>query len=227
MSDYARHEHHDFLAAAGQALADPPLQAALVRLTGTLMAGNRRGYAALADSDQLRDHAKRIKEHTLAHLDEYLEQLETSIHKRGGHVHWAATAQDARDLVVKIASETGCRRAVKSKSMTSEEIHLNPALEGAGIQVTETDFGEFIIQLAGERPSHLVAPAVHHTRESISAILSEHTGEKLPDEPGLLAKVGRRLLRDKFYHADLGITGGNFAIAETGTVVLVTNEGNG
>src|SRR5262245_8876287 len=132
MANYARHEHHDFLGAAGQALADAPLQAALVRLTGTLMAGNRRGYAALADSDRLRDHAKRIKEHTLAHLDEYLEELESSVLKVGGHVHWAGTAEDARRIVLEIAHEAGCGRAVKSKSMTTEEIHLNPALEAAG-----------------------------------------------------------------------------------------------
>jgi L-lactate dehydrogenase complex protein LldF len=226
MSDYARHEHHDFLAASRQALADPPLQAALLRLTGTLMEGNRRGYAALADSDALRSHAKRIKEHTLAHLDRYLEQLEASVQRLGGRVHWVATAEDARQIIVEIAREEGCRHAVKSKSMTSEEVHLNPALEAAGLEVTETDFGEFIIQLAGERPSHLVAPAVHHTRESVSRILSAHTGEELPDEPAPLAQVGRRLLREKFRAADLGITGVNFAVAETGTVVLISNEGN-
>src|SRR5947199_888580 len=129
MDDYAHHEHHDFLGAAAQALQDAPLQAALVRLTGTLMAGNRRGFAALADSDALRDHAKRIKEHTLAHLDRYLEQLEGSVQRLGGHVHWAATAEDARRIVTDIARTAGCRRAVKSKSMTSEEVHLNGALE--------------------------------------------------------------------------------------------------
>src|SRR5947209_12240918 len=117
MTDYARHEHHDFLAAAGQALADPPLQAALIRLTGTLLAGNRRGYAALADSDQLRDHAKRIKEHTLAHLDRYLEQLEASVQRLGGHVHWAADAAEARRIILEIAQKSGCKRIVKSKSM--------------------------------------------------------------------------------------------------------------
>src|SRR5262249_35415511 len=146
---------------------------------------------------------------------------------RGGHVHWAETAEDARRIVTHIAKETGCRRIVKSKSMTTEEVHLNPALEAAGLEVTETDFGEFIIQLAGERPSHLVAPAVHHTRESVARILSRHTGESLPNEAGPLAGVGRRLLRAKFAQADLGLTGGNFLVAETGTVVLVTNEGNG
>ena len=111
--------------------------------------------------------------------------------------------------------------------MTSEEIHLNPALEQAGIEVTETDFGEYIIQVAGERPSHLVAPAVHHTRESMARVLSKHLGEQLADDPQSLAMTGRRVLREKFRRADLGITGANFAVAETGTVVLVTNEGNG
>src|SRR5437762_6326758 len=183
MSSYAVHEHHDFLGAADQALQDIPLQAALVRLTNTLMAGNRRGFAALADSNALRDHAKRIKEHTLAHLDRYLEQLEASVQRLGGQVHWAADAEEARTIVVDIARRAQCTRAVKSKSMTSEEIHLNPALEAAGIEVTETDYGEFIIQLAGERPSHLVAPAVHHTRESVCRILSKHTGKQLPDDP--------------------------------------------
>src|SRR5262245_34652195 len=179
MTKYARNEHHEFLNATDQALADPPLQAALARLTGTLMAGNRRGFAALANSEKLRDHAKRIKEHTLAHLDRYLEQLEASVMRQGGQVHWAADAEDARRIIVSIARDTGSRRVVKSKSMTSEEIHLNSALETAGIEVTETDFGEFIIQLAGERPSHLVAPAVHHTRESIARVLSGHVGEQL------------------------------------------------
>jgi L-lactate dehydrogenase complex protein LldF len=226
MNDYARHEHHDFLNATRQALADPPLQAALVRLTSTLMTANRRGYAALPDIDALRDHAKRIKEHALAHLDRYLEQLEASVQKHGGHVHWVADAEEARRIVLDIARQTNSRRIVKSKSMTTEEIHLNPALEAAGLEVTETDFGEFIIQLAGERPSHLVAPAVHHTRESIARILSKHTGESLPDEPQVLAQTGRRLLRAKFAQADMGISGANFAVAETGTIVLISNEGN-
>src|SRR5262245_45517189 len=216
MTDYKRHEHHDFTGATAQALADEPLQAALIRLTSTLMAGNRRSFAALADSDALRDHAKRIKEHTLAHLDKYLEQLEASVQRLGGQVHWATTAADARDIVLRIARDANCKRAVKSKSMTSEEIHLNSALEAAGIEVTETDYGEFIIQIAGERPSHLVAPAVHHTRESIAAVLSRYVGEELPDDPRILAMTGRRVLRQKFQAADLGISGVNFAIAETG-----------
>ncbi len=227
MNDYARHEHHDFQGATKQALQDAPLQAALVRLTDTLMTANRRGFAALSDSSQLRDHAKRIKEHTLAHLDQYLEQLESSIQKLGGAVHWAATAEDARQIIRQIAQASNCRRAVKSKSMTSEEIHLNATLEAAGVEVTETDFGEYILQLAHERPSHLVAPAVHHTRESIARVLSQHLGQPLPDDARTLALAGRKALRDRFYHADLGISGVNFAVAETGSIVLITNEGNG
>ena len=199
MTDYARHEHHDFLDAAGQALADPPL-------AGRAGAPDRaRSWPATAaatppwpTATPLRDHAKRIKEHTLAHLDRYLEQLEASVAAAA-----AATSTGRRRrrtparIVVDIAQQAGCRRVVKSKSMTTEEVHLNPALEAAGLEVTETDFGEFIIQLAGERPSHLVAPAVHHTRESIARILSAHTGDALPDDPASLARAGRRLLRDE------------------------------
>src|ERR1700682_2576350 len=203
MTTYAQHEHHDFLGASHHALNDPPLQAALVRLTDTLLAANRRGLAALADSDQLRDHAKRIKQHTLAHLDQYLEQLEASVQRLGGHVHWATGAAEACRIVVDIAQRTGCKHAVKSKSMTSEEVHLNPALEAAGIEVTETDFGEYILQVAGERPSHLVAPAVHHTRESVARVLSGYVRESLPDDPAAVALTGRRVLREKFRRADL------------------------
>jgi L-lactate dehydrogenase complex protein LldF len=227
MGDYASHEHHDFTGAVAQALTDVPLQAALGRLSDTLMTANRRGYEALADSDLLRDHAKRIKEHTLAHLDRYLEELERSVERAGGHVHWAGSAEDARRIILDIADENGCKRIVKSKSMTSEEIHLNPALEAAGLEVTETDFGEYIIQLAGERPSHLVAPAVHHTRESVARVLSKHLGRQLPDDPVALAAEGRAALRTRFEQADMGISGANFAVAQTGTIVLITNEGNG
>src|SRR5205807_10597471 len=139
----------------------------------------------------------------------------------------AGTAEEARQVVLDIAEGSNCRHAVKSKSMTSEEIHLNAALQAANIEVTETDFGEYILQLAGERPSHLVAPAVHHTRESSARILEKHTGEPIDDDPKTLAMKGRELLRAKFRAADLGISGVNFAVAETGTIVLITNEGNG
>jgi L-lactate dehydrogenase complex protein LldF len=227
MTIYAQEEHKDFAGAVQQALADAPLQSALERLTNTLMAANRRSFAALPDSDALRSYAKRIKEHTLSRLDTYLVQLDESVKRAGGHVHWALDAEHAGRIVVEIAEQSNCRHAVKSKSMTSEEVHLNAALEDAGIEVTETDFGEFILQVAGQRPSHLVAPAVHHTRESIARVLSQFFQRPIPDSPQSLAQAGRAALRQKFRQADLGITGANFAVAETGTIVLVTNEGNG
>ncbi|HEX3315571.1 MAG TPA: LutB/LldF family L-lactate oxidation iron-sulfur protein [Gemmataceae bacterium] len=225
--DYAREIHHDFLGASDQALADAPLQAALERLTDTLLAANRKGYAALGDSSDLRDHAKRIKQHTLANLDRYLEQLEASVIRAGGKVHWAADADEACRIIVELSQSTNSKRIVKSKSMTTEEVHLNHALEAAGCHVAETDYGEFIIQITKERPSHIVAPAVHHTRESIAHVLTEYTGETLPPDPRTLALVGRRLLRDEFRRADMGISGANFAVAETGSICLITNEGNG
>ncbi len=225
--DYAKHEHHDFIGGVAQAMDDKPLQFALSRLADTLMAANRKGYGTMDDSSALRDHAKRVKEHTLAHLDKYLEQLEASVVKLGGKVHFADDSADACKIITDIALKTGCRKVVKSKSMTTEEIHLNPALEKIGAEVTETDYGEWIIQIAGERPSHIVAPAVHHTRETIASVLSKYTGQTLSDEPKELAQVGRRLLRDRFFQADMGISGVNFAVAETGTITLITNEGNG
>src|SRR5947209_1319640 len=150
-TDYARHEHHDFLGASRSALTDGPLQA--------------------------------------------------------GRLHWVTPREDTRRIVAGIATASGCRRIVKPKSITTAEIHPNPALEAAGLEVTETDFGEYIIQRAGERPSHLVAPAVHHTRESIARVLSEHLKEELPDEPHALAQAGRRVLREKFRTADMGLSG--------------------
>ncbi|MCS7168438.1 MAG: LutB/LldF family L-lactate oxidation iron-sulfur protein [Gemmatales bacterium] len=225
--DYRREEHHDFHGASRVALADAPLQQALARLTQTLQQGNRRGFAELPDSDALRSYAKQIKAHTLAHLDRYLEQLETRVREAGGQVHWAEDAEQACQIVVGLVRSCGGQAVVKAKSMTTEEIHLNRALESAGVRVTETDFGEFIIQLSGERPSHIVAPAIHHTRERIAAILSRHLGEAVPEDAQAIAQTGRQLLRRRFYEAEVGITGVNFAIAETGTLVLVTNEGNG
>lgn len=225
--DYAKQQHHDFVPASRQALRNRQLQAALERLTDTLMAANRRGYAALPDADALRSHAKRIKEHTLAHLSDYLEQLEGSVTSLGGRVHWASDADDACRIVLSIAEAEGVKRVVKAKSMTSEEIHLNEALEWLGVEVTETDFGEFVIQLEKERPSHLVAPAVHHTKLSIAKVLSHRLHRVIEDEARTLAMTGRAVLRERFRQAEMGITGVNFAVAETGTIVLVTNEGNG
>ncbi len=227
MTDFTAEEHHEFLAAADQALASATLQSALGRLAETLGQRNRDAYAALPDSSLLRDQARAIKDAALAELDLHLETLEASVRRLGGHVHYAADGADACQTIVKIIQNAAGQRVVKSKSMTTEEIHLNRALDEAGIHVVETDFGEYILQVAGQRPSHLVAPAVHLRVGEVAEILSGDAGRPLPADAAELAAYARGRLRDEFARADVGITGANFAVAETGTVVLVTNEGNG
>ena len=142
-------------------------------------------------------------------------------------MHWADTAEDAREIVLKLCRDKGVRMAVKSKSMATEEIDLNEALEHAGVTPVETDLGEYIIQLAHERPSHIIAPAIHKTKGQVAELISAVAGKQLAADPEVLTAAARVLLREKFLQADMGITGANFAVAETGTVVLVTNEGNG
>jgi len=225
-SRFATHEHHEFQEASREALASANLQLALSRLGETLAAGNRRAFEELGGSSLLRDKARAIKEHTLSHLDRYLEQLEAAITARGGQVHWAATGEEANEIVAQIARRRGVTRAVKSKSMVTEEIHLNRHLEKEGIEITETDFGEFIIQLAGERPSHIVAPVVHKTVDEVAEVLNRRLDANEPAEAHALAQLARRRLREKFAGAEMGITGANFVVAETGTIVLVSNEGN-
>ena len=227
VSRFAVHEHHEFLEATQQALASASLQLALSRLGDALAEGNRKAFDLLPGSSLLRDKARAIKDHTLAHLDEYLEQLEAAVKARGGHVHFAADAADANAIVSQVIRERNVRRVVKSKSMATEEIHLNAHLERAGVEVTETDFGEFIIQLAGERPSHIVGPALHKSAQEMADLLNARFGVHLSCEPAELAQFARGVLRQKFAEADMGITGGNFLIAETGTVVVISNEGNG
>lgn len=226
-TDYKRHEHHEFLAASAAALEDPSLQAALAQLGDTLGLRHRQAFAAFPPADVLREKARAIKDATLAELDRHLETLEASVVARGGHVHYAADGDDACRTILAILQSHQARRVVKSKSMTNEEIGLNAALEAAGCEVVETDFGEFIIQLAGHRPSHLIAPAIHLRLAEAREILSRDAGELLPDSAEELAGYARHRLREEFAAADAGITGVNFAVAETGTVVLVTNEGNG
>ena len=225
-TDFRASEHHEFLTASRQALHSANLQLALARLGDTLGQKNRDAYAAYPGSTAMRELARGIKDRTLAELDRHLETLEASVNRNGGQVHFAADASDAREIVLSILKSRGCRSVVKSKSMTTEEIHLNPALVAAGIDTIESDFGEYIIQLAGQRPSHLVAPAVHMTVGEVAEVLSRHSPEPLPADATALAQFARRQLRAKFATADAGITGGNFAVAETGTVVVVENEGN-
>jgi len=183
--------------------------------------------AALADPEASRDAARRARARAVARLDAHLDQFARAASARGATVHWAETAADARAIVTGIARERGIRLAVKSKSMASEEISLNEALQGAGVTVVESDLGEYIVQLAGETPSHIIAPAVHKTREEISRLFERHLGEPRTDSIPELVGMARKHLRGKFLSAGMGVSGGNFLVADTGSVVLVTNEGNG
>ncbi|MER3455769.1 MAG: iron-sulfur cluster-binding protein [candidate division GAL15 bacterium] len=211
---------------SARAVQDPALREAIRRVTGHL--GGRRAQvtAELPHFDTLRERAKHIKQHTLAHLDRYLEQLEHQVRARGGHVHWARDAEEAAACVVRICQQGQAKRVAKSKSMVTEEVELNRALEEAGMEVVETDLGEFVVQISGDRPSHLIAPIIHKRREEVAELFSRHLGTP-PDAPvPVLTAAARAHLRQTFLRADVGITGANFLVAETGTVVLVENEGN-
>ena len=213
---------------ATQALGDRFLHEALDIATTKFITLRREAFGDFPEGERLRDRARAIKEATLQRLDEHLDKLVASVERLGGHVHFATTAEEARDVVLDIARRTGARMAVKSKSMATEEIHLNDALEAIGVTPVETDLGEYIIQLAHERPSHIIAPAIHKTKGQVAELFSRELKRPgLPADPEVLTKIAREELREKFLTADLGITGANFAVAETGTVVLVTNEGNG
>lgn len=195
--------------------------------TQRFLANRAKLVAELDTWEALRDAAHEIRWHTLDHLDYYLELLERNIVAAGGHVHWARDGEQANDIFVSIARAHGVQTAVKSKSMASEEIHLNDALERAGIRVLETDLGEYIIQLAGTPPSHIIVPALHLTKEGIAQLFREKLGVDAPADPARLTEIAQKKLRAEFLNADLGISGANFLLAETGTLVLVTNEGNG
>ena len=217
-----------FRARAGQALEDTFLQQALTIATTRFIELRREAFGEFPEGDALRDRARAIKEATLQRLDHYLEQLVDHVERRGGHVHYATTPDEARRIILDIARRTNTRMVVKSKSMATEEIHLNEALEAAGITPVETDLGEYIIQLAHERPSHIIAPAIHKTKGQVAELFSRELRRPgIPADPEVLTAIARAELREKFLQADMGITGANFAVADTGTVVLVTNEGNG
>lgn len=210
-----------------RAMADPVLQAALDRAIPSFLVSRAQAFASLPDAEAVRDRARAIRAHTMAHLDRYLEQFAQEVERHGGKVFWAATAREACDYVVNLARARGISTVAKSKSMVSEEIGLNAALEAAGIRVVETDLGEFIIQLAGERPSHIITPAIHKRREDVSQLFQKHLGMPPTNEIPEMTATARRALRQVFLDARMGISGVNFGIAETGTLVLVTNEGNG
>jgi L-lactate dehydrogenase complex protein LldF len=212
---------------AAHALQDAPLQQALQLLVHNFVPRRVVAMAALGNAEALRSQARAIKEQTMARLDEYLELFATRLQQIGGQVHWAHDAAEARSIIAAIAQQTHTKVVVKGKSMAAEEIDLNPFLEAHGLEVLETDLGEYIIQLAGETPSHIIAPAIHKTRQQIAALLHEKLGTPYTEQIPEMTQIARRALRQHFLRADMGITGVNFAIAETGSIVLVTNEGNG
>jgi len=209
-----------------KALNDQNLQKALKNFSTLIQEKRNLAFSLLDDSEGLRDQAHNIKKETLERIDEYLEHLEKNVIRLGGKVHWARDAKKAREIVKTIASDKGVKTVVKGKSMVTEEIALNQGLIARGIEVSETDLGEFIIQLAEEPPSHLVGPAIHKTKEQIAELFSEKLGVRLMEDPQEMTMIARNALRDKFIQSDMGITGVNFAVAETGSIVLLENEGN-
>lgn len=216
---------------AKEALKDKNLQKALTKVRGNFINKRKAAVDELPEFDTLRDNARDIKNHTLDNLDLYLEEFEKKVTDQGGHVHWAQTASDARGQILDICRKANAKTVTKGKSMISEEIELNDFLEASGITPIETDLGEYIIQLRDEHPSHIIAPAVHLTmdqvREDFIKAHSHLPDDRSLEDPQSLLLEAREILREKFMEADVGITGANFLVAETGTSVIVTNEGNG
>src|SRR5687768_2529137 len=216
----------DFHSVSVKASGDERLKRSINNAVLKQYTGRQLRMLDLPDPDAIRTLAGNIKKHTLDHLDFYLEQLKANVEKRGGTVHFASTAAEARKLILDIARNAGCTRCIKSKSMVSEEIELAHHLEKAGMDVVETDLGEFIVQIGHDKPSHIVAPIIHKDKASIAKLFSEYFGTPYNDDPNALTAQARLHLRDKFRRADFGMTGGNFLIAETGQVCAVENEGN-
>jgi len=220
-----------FKANARTALADEQLQRALAGLPTGLVAQRTAARARLPEFEALREIGREIKDHTLAHLDLYLEEYEKNATAAGAKVHWAATAAEAREIILQICRDADAKTVTKGKSMISEEIALNAHLEAAGMEVVETDLGEYLVQIRGEAPSHIIAPAIHLTQDMVEADFRRlHTSlpkDRVLVEPAQLVGEARAILREKFLSAEVGITGANFLVAETGSSVIVTNEGNG
>jgi L-lactate dehydrogenase complex protein LldF len=211
---------------AKAALADTQLRGALKHATTLFGERRKEAAASLPNWEALRTEARAIKDEALSHLDRYLDEFARNAESRGAKIHRAHDAAAANAIICKLASDHRARVIVKSKSMTTEETHLNRALEAAGMQVVETDLGEYIIQLADEPPSHIIAPAIHKTRGQIAELFTAELGMPPTDDIERLTATARATLRNRFAAADLGISGVNFAIAETGTIVIIENEGN-
>jgi L-lactate dehydrogenase complex protein LldF len=215
-----------FKETASAKLNDSVLQTNMKKAKGKFVDGRARAVEEFGIWEDVRTHAAALRDRCLANLDAYLLEFEANAIRRGAQVHWAETAEEACDIIVRIAKENGVRKTTKSKSMVSEEIALNERLLAAGVQPIETDLGEYILQLAGEPPSHIVAPAVHKSKEQVADLfVAAHHKPRLTEIPAM-TKEARDALRDHFLTADMGISGANFIIAETGTTLTVTNEGN-
>lgn len=216
-----------FKARAREKLRDERLQQALAKLQTNFVDARARAVQELSNFEEIREAAAQIRERALANLDLYLEAFEKNATARGAQVHWAATHEDVARIVCEIARSHGVRKAVKSKSMVSEECNLNGALEAAGVEVIETDLGEYILQLAREPPSHIVAPVVHKNKDEISDLFEHKHRRPRKTAIEALCREAREMLRPHFLSADMGISGANFFCAETGSTLIVTNEGNG
>ncbi|HET8988707.1 MAG TPA: lactate utilization protein B [Humibacillus sp.] len=223
-----------FPTAAREALQDPQLRANLAHATSTIRAKRAAVVAEVDDWEELRLTAAAIKDDVLLHLDDHLIRLEESLVARGVTVHWARTAQEASDVVAQVARAHGVDEVVKIKSMATQEIELNERLAAQGISAWETDLAELIVQLGDDLPSHILVPAIHRNRSEIRAIFEREmakTGRPAPadltDDPARLAEAARMHLREKFLRAKVGVSGANFAVADTGTLVIVESEGNG
>ena len=216
----------EYAARSGAFVRDEPEMREAV--TGATLAfdGKRRRAYGEVDAEAWRRWAERVKNHLLTHLDDYLAEAEARLEANGARVHWAGDAAEACEIVLSLASRLQAASVVKGKSMLTEEIDLNPALESAGIAVYETDLGEYILQLLEEPPSHIVGPAIHKTLQQVRALFADRLGTAPHSDPDDLARAARKVLRDAFINADMGITGGNFLVAETGTLALIENEGN-
>ena len=221
----------DFSKNAARAQADADLQSALAKLQRDTRLARPIITGRLPEFEDLRDRAVAIKDHTLANLDHYLETFEANVNDAGGHVHWCNDAGGALETILQICRDSDAKIVGKGKSMVSEEIVLNDYLIAHGLEVVETDLGEYILQLRGETPSHVVMPAIHLKKEQIAETFRDHHTTLDPDRPldvpSDMTEEARTKLREKFLAADVGITGANMLIAETGSIVVVTNEGNG
>ncbi|MDI3323353.1 LutB/LldF family L-lactate oxidation iron-sulfur protein [Pontibacterium granulatum] len=209
------------------ALQDVGLQKALGNLKAGFPVKRAAAVERMPEFEDLRDQARDLKNHILENLDIYLEQFESKVVENGGHVHWARTSEDACKTILDICQQVGAKTVTKGKSMVSEEVNLNEYLEKNGIEPVETDLGEYILQLREDHPSHIIAPAIHLNLEDVSEAFHKHHHRPKSDDPAVLMQEAREMLRKKFVAADVGITGANFCVAETGSTIIVTNEGNG